>query len=55
MRIRWTALAVEDFKAISHYIEKDRGLATANRVCRTIYDDIQVLRRHPHSGRPGIE
>ncbi len=55
MRIRWTPLAVDDFKAISFRIEQDRSLATANRVCRRIYDDIQMLRRRPQSGRPGIE
>ena len=30
-------------------------LATANRVCRTIYDAIQILRRFPESGKTGIE
>jgi len=55
MLIRWTPLALTDFKTISHRIEQERNLATANRVCRTIYDAIQILRRHPHSGKPGIE
>jgi toxin ParE1/3/4 len=53
--IRWTPLAVSDFKAISSYIEEQRDLATANRVCRIIYDAIQTLRRFPESGKPGIE
>ncbi|MBV8772704.1 MAG: type II toxin-antitoxin system RelE/ParE family toxin [Deltaproteobacteria bacterium] len=55
MRIRWTQAALDDFKIISHRIEQERNLATANRVCRHIYDAIQILRRHPHSGRPGME
>lgn len=55
MRIRWTTPALNDFKAISHHIEKDRSLAAANRLCRTIYDAIQTLRHHPHTGRPGTE
>jgi plasmid stabilization system protein ParE len=50
MRIRWTTNALNDFKAISYHIEKDRGLATANRVCRTIVyrtiepDAVHILR-----------
>lgn len=52
-RIRWTPLAVADLKTISGYIESQCNLATANRICRQIYDAIQTLRRHPHTGRPG--
>ena len=55
MQIRWTQAALEDFKAISFRIEQERNLATANRVCRAIYDAIQILRRHTHSGKHGIE
>jgi len=55
MRIRWTPLALNDLKNISRRIEHDRNLAIANRVCRTIYDAIQILRRHPHLGRSGTE
>jgi len=55
MRIRWTPSALSDFKTISHRIEQERNLATANRVCRAIYDAIQILRRHPQSGKVGLE
>jgi len=55
MHVRWTPAALNDFKTISHRIEQERNLATANRVCRQIYGAIQSLRRHPHTGRPGIE
>jgi toxin ParE1/3/4 len=55
MRIRWTPTALNDFKTISLRVERQRNLATANRVCRQIYDSIQSLRRHPHTGRPGSE
>jgi addiction module RelE/StbE family toxin len=55
MRIRWTPSALNDFKTISGHIERQRNLATANRVCRTIYDAIQILRRFPESGKAGIE
>jgi addiction module RelE/StbE family toxin len=55
IRIRWTPAALNNFKTISHRIEQERNLATANRVCRAIYDAIQILRRHPYSGKRGIE
>jgi toxin ParE1/3/4 len=55
MGIRWTSTALNDFKTISLRIEQQRNLATANRVCRHIYDSIQSLRRHAHTGRPGNE
>jgi plasmid stabilization system protein ParE len=54
MRIRWTPLALNDIKNISIHIEQ-RNLATANRVCRIIYDTVQILRRFPESGKTGIE
>ena len=53
--IRWTPLAVQDLKTISGYIETKRNLATANRVCRTIYDAVQMLRLFPESGKAGME
>jgi toxin ParE1/3/4 len=55
MRIRWTQPALDDLKTISYRIEHERNLDTANRVCRSIYDALQALRRHPHSGRPGTK
>ena len=55
MTIRWTHAALTDLQNISRQIEQDRNLTTANRVCRTIYDAIQMLRHHPQSGKPGIE
>ena len=54
-RCRWTTLAANDLKSISSFIELRRGLATANRVCRAIYDAVQMLRRFPESGRIEIE
>jgi plasmid stabilization system protein ParE len=53
--IRWTPSAFNDLKTISRHIERQRNLATANRVCRIIYDTIQILRRFPESGKSGIE
>lgn len=55
MRIRWTTPALDDFKTISYRIEQQRSLATANRVCRHIYDSVQILHGHPQTGRPGVE
>lgn len=54
-RIRWTPLSLEDLQGISVYIESQRNLATANRVCRSIYDSVQRLRRFPEAGKPGLE
>jgi len=54
-RIRWTPLSLEDLQAISAYIESQRSPATANRVCRSIYDSAQKLRRFPEAGKLGLE
>jgi plasmid stabilization system protein ParE len=55
MRILWTALALEDLKIISARIERQRNLTSANRVCRAIYNTVQVLRRFPESGKPALK
>ena len=55
MLIRWTPTALEDLKGIPAHIERQRDLATANRVSRIIYDAIQILRRFPASGKIGME
>lgn len=52
-RIRCTTLAVDELKTISYRIERERDLATANRVCRAIYEAIQILRRYTFIGRVG--
>jgi toxin ParE1/3/4 len=54
-RIRWTPLSLEDLQDISLYIESQRDIATANRVCRSIYEAVQKLRQFPESGKPGLE
>ncbi len=53
--IRWTPSALEDLKTVSGYVERERNLSTANRVCRIIYDAIQTLGRFPETGKAGIE
>jgi addiction module RelE/StbE family toxin len=53
--IRWTPKSVSDLKAISSYIEQQRNLATANKVCRIIYDAVQVLRQFPEIGKASME
>ncbi len=55
MHVRWTQTALDDLKEISYRVERERNLARANRVCRTIYDSIQTLGHHPFSGRTGAE
>lgn len=54
-RILWTSLALEDLQGISRYIERERNLSTANRVCRGVYEAVQLLRRFPGSGKAGLE
>jgi addiction module RelE/StbE family toxin len=54
MRIRWTTLALNDLKLISVRIERRLSLAGANRVCRAIYDTVQILRRFPESGKVSV-
>ena len=55
MQVRWTSRAANDLKTISSHIERQRNLATVNRVCRIVYNAVQILRRFPESGKPGIE
>ncbi len=55
MRIRWTTLALEDLKLISARVESQHNLASANRVCRAIYETVQILRRFPYSGKVDVE
>jgi plasmid stabilization system protein ParE len=47
--------SLRDFRTISYRSERQRNLATANRVRRHIYGTIQILRRHPEAGRCGAE
>ena len=44
MLIRWTPRAFNDLKTISSHIERQRNLATANRVCRIIHRFVQEVR-----------
>ncbi len=44
MQVRWTQRALQNLKTISQRIEQQRNLATANRVCRRIYEAIQDMR-----------
>jgi plasmid stabilization system protein ParE len=55
IKIVWTHLAVADLQKISYFIESDRDLDTANRVCRIIYDSVQLLRRFPEAGKRSME
>lgn len=54
IRLVWTPEAVDDLRRLSNYLEQERSLTIANQVCRIIYDAIQLLRRHPSSGRVGL-
>jgi len=53
VRIEWSSAAVADLQAIADWIEQDRGIETANRVVRRIYEAVQGLRAMPYRGRYG--
>lgn len=55
MRIRWTPAAFRDLRDISSYIERQRSIPAANRICRFIYDSAQTLARFPERGRIGFD
>ena len=44
---------VADLQAITEWIEQDRGIETANRIARHIYDAVQSLRTMPYRDRYG--
>lgn len=53
MRIEWSSAAIADLQAITEWIEQDRGIETANRIARRIYEAVQSLRAMPYRGRYG--
>ena len=52
MRVRWTPVAASDLEDIRDYVEL-RFPAFARSTVKTIYSDIQSLRRFPMRGRVG--
>jgi addiction module RelE/StbE family toxin len=53
VRTEWSSAAVADLHAITEWIEQDRGIETANRIARRIYEAVQSLRTMPYRGRCG--
>jgi len=53
MRIDWSNRAVSELQDISEFIEQERGIETANKISRTIYDAVAELARFPNLGRRG--
>jgi toxin ParE1/3/4 len=53
VRIEWSSAAVADLQAITEWIEQDRGIETADRIARRIYEAVQSLRTMPYRGRYG--
>jgi plasmid stabilization system protein ParE len=53
VRIEWSQAAVADLQAITDWIEQDRGIETAIRIARHIYEAVQSLRTMPYRGRYG--
>jgi plasmid stabilization system protein ParE len=54
VRIEWSSAAIADLQAITEWIEQDRGIETANRIARRIYEAVQSLRTMPYRGRYGV-
>ena len=52
MEIRWSTAASQDLFRIIEYIRKENAPA-AQRVAKTIYDNIGSLNSFPHRGRMG--
>lgn len=52
MRIQWTPTAAHHLKAIQDYIAQDNPSA-AYDAAQTIRQHVEMLARHPYSGRPG--
>jgi len=53
VRIDWSPAALADLQAITEWVEQDRGMKTANRIARRIYEAVQSLRTMPYRGRHG--
>jgi plasmid stabilization system protein ParE len=53
MRLHWTLNALNDLGEISSYIEQERSISSADKVCSIIFESIQMLADYPHMGRPG--
>ena len=53
MRIEWSSKALADLQAITEWIQQDRGIETANRIARCIYEAVQSLKTMPYRGRYG--
>jgi addiction module RelE/StbE family toxin len=52
LKIRWVSLALDDLREIDEFITKDNPVA-AQKVLAVIWDTTQLLKQHPHLGRPG--
>jgi len=52
LKIRWVHLALDDLREIDKYISKDSP-ATAKKLLTLIWETTQLLKEHPHIGRPG--
>jgi toxin ParE1/3/4 len=52
VRVRWLARALANLNAEAAYISRDKPQAAA-RVVQTIYETVDLLRRHPNLDRAG--
>mgnify|MGYP001178242088 FL=1 len=51
-KISWLAEALDDLRGIRNYIARDNP-AAAQRVVKAIKDEVEILVKHPGTGRPG--
>ncbi|MEN8760187.1 MAG: type II toxin-antitoxin system RelE/ParE family toxin, partial [Desulfobacterales bacterium] len=52
LKIRWIRLAWDDLRKIDTFISNDSP-AAAQKVLTSIWESTQILKEHPHPGRPG--
>jgi toxin ParE1/3/4 len=52
MKVKWVRLALSDLDEAGEFIAQDNPEASS-RVLKRIWDAVQILADHPHSGRAG--
>lgn len=53
MVLHWTPNALNDLSEISSYIEQERSISSADKVCSILFESIQMLADYPYLGKPG--
>lgn len=53
MLLHWTPNALNDLQEISSYIERERSISSADKICSLLFESIQMLADYPYMGRLG--